>query len=195
MGPFKFYWAAIKLAVKHSFDHAQYVLFGLFLAVGVASYFIPKMAAWETFVSGWQAATFVLGSIVLLRLLLAPYWLYKEKADALAVSTANAQGLAGWQGIDPLRLDQAAWLWCGQCPESSMGGNHKVYLQFEKLKRAVAKRQLIPDWTPIQKAYFQASLGGEFLEAMPNSHINEATPVTRAALHRYSKSVGETPEF
>src|SRR5258706_5835421 len=83
MDAFRFYWKAIKLTVRHSLDHTQYILFVLFLALGAASYIIPKLANWQAFVSGWQAAMFVLGSIVFIRLLLAPYWLYRVKAEEI----------------------------------------------------------------------------------------------------------------
>jgi hypothetical protein len=103
--------------------------------------------------------------------------------------------LVAWKAIDPLRLDQAAWIWCGQCPQSDMNSHGDIYLQFEKLKRAVGGRLLVPDWTPIQNAYFQASLDVELNEATPSSLINEATPVRRAALYQYSQRIGDERDF
>ncbi|MFL6689846.1 MAG: hypothetical protein ACJ8IR_06630 [Alphaproteobacteria bacterium] len=79
----RFYWDVVKLALRHSLDQTQYILIVILLLVGAGGYFVPKLANWETIVTGSQAALTVLGSIVAARLLLAPYWLYKEKVEAL----------------------------------------------------------------------------------------------------------------
>lgn len=77
-------------------DITQYVLFVLFLVVGLVAVAAPPwLSAMIPDVTGWHVAVAVLGSIVLSRLLLAPYWLWQderrraEEAEARVVRTGE----------------------------------------------------------------------------------------------------------
>lgn len=201
MGAIRFYWQAIKLALRHSLDHTQYVLFVVFLGLGTASYFVPKLAKWETFVSGWQAATFTLGAIILIRLLLAPYWLYLEQAEKLkGTDQKSPPDLSQWAAsLDPLNLEQAAFLWCGTSPRGSvLKSESAIHLRYEKLKRAVLQKQLHPDWNDMVRKIFEMNIsitqpGGQLAD--DGKFVGPKTPVRVAELKRYAESIGERPEF
>ena len=81
---FRYYGNVLRVAFTHSLDIAQAVIFLLVIIVGGITYFFPRLsltldaADWATALAGWQVATGVLSMIVLIRLVLAPYWIYKE---------------------------------------------------------------------------------------------------------------------
>jgi hypothetical protein len=74
-------------AYRHSFSLTQNVLFGLFIAVGVASKMVPALKAELTKagidVTGIETALIVLVLIVASRIVLAPYWLYQQQAEVI----------------------------------------------------------------------------------------------------------------
>jgi hypothetical protein len=84
MEAIRFWWEAVKLAFRHSSSMAQEFLFVAILVAGVAGYFVPMLLGIESLMSGWQAAAMVLGTIFMVRLLLAPYWLYQQKPGTAA---------------------------------------------------------------------------------------------------------------
>jgi hypothetical protein len=90
MGPFQYYRRLLGGAWRHSPDITQAILFFAFIIFGFIAWLIPAVAPMMPDVSGWQAATGVLVAIIIARLLLAPYWLYKEQAAELAASKAAA---------------------------------------------------------------------------------------------------------
>jgi len=77
MAILRYYQQVIFTAFRHSLDWAQGAIFLLLIVVGAVSYFrgLPDMTA---AISGWQAAALVFGSIIAVRLLLAPYWMHRE---------------------------------------------------------------------------------------------------------------------
>ena len=59
----------------------------LVILIGAVAYSIPKtqaiLAPWASAINGWQIATGVLGIIVLIRLALAPYWIFKQQSQRI----------------------------------------------------------------------------------------------------------------
>jgi superfamily I DNA/RNA helicase len=74
----------IRTAWRHSFHAAHSAILALIIAAGLVTYFVPQV---EVLVDlhGWQVATFVLSSIVVIRLLLAPYWIWIDDQNRLAL--------------------------------------------------------------------------------------------------------------
>jgi len=78
MGLIRFYSLILREAFRHSLDIAQAIIF-VALAVGgfIAAYIPaskPMIAAID--LGGWKIVAIVFGSIILIRLILAPYWLW-----------------------------------------------------------------------------------------------------------------------
>ena len=73
MGFFRYYCKVLQVAFSHSLGIAESVVFVVTIAGGLAAYFLPQIKMAIHF-SEWQIAAVVLGSIVGIRLLLAPYW-------------------------------------------------------------------------------------------------------------------------
>lgn len=101
MGIGKFYGRVFRTAFTHSLGITQDLLFAAFLLGGIVLYglkragMIADEAPWLSEITGWQIAAVVLGAIFLVRLLVAPYWLYKEAHDRLA----RQEGAAYWEGL------------------------------------------------------------------------------------------------
>jgi hypothetical protein len=87
MGFVRYYGTVLCMAFTHALGIAQSVIFALAISVGGVAYFIPKTQAilspWITALSGWQVATGVLGTIVFVRLALAPYWIFKQQSQQI----------------------------------------------------------------------------------------------------------------
>lgn len=83
LGPFSYIWLVIRTAWRHSFHAAHSVILALIILAGAVTYFVPQV---EVLIDlhGWQVATVVLGSIIAVRLLLAPYWIWKSDQHHLA---------------------------------------------------------------------------------------------------------------
>jgi hypothetical protein len=77
-GPFTYIWLVLRVAWRHSFHSAHTILLGLIIGVGLLTYFVPQINVMFD-LHGWQVALFVLGSIVGVRLVLAPYWLWRDQ--------------------------------------------------------------------------------------------------------------------
>jgi hypothetical protein len=84
MGFVRYYGKVFRAAFTHSLDTAQSVIFALAIVIGAIAYFIPKTQAilmpWASVLNGWQVATGVLGTIVFVRLGLAPYWMFIQQS-------------------------------------------------------------------------------------------------------------------
>jgi hypothetical protein len=93
-----YYWRVLATAFSQSLDTAQAIIFVIIIAAGIITYFFPgvKMTA---DLNGWQVSAVVLGAIVVTRLLLAPYWIWKEDRATIR-SQSYAYGLA-LTGIQP----------------------------------------------------------------------------------------------
>src|SRR4051794_28300531 len=85
---FKFYGLVIREAFRHSLDIAQSILFIVLLAAGAVAYgnpgIKPTIEAYD--LGGWKVAVIVFGAIILMRLVMAPYWLWKA-AQSRSVET------------------------------------------------------------------------------------------------------------
>jgi hypothetical protein len=79
MGVIRFYWLVAREAYRHSLDIAQAVIFVALMLGGVVVAFNPSLKPMieSLDLGGWKIAALVFGSIILIRLLLAPYWLWK----------------------------------------------------------------------------------------------------------------------
>jgi hypothetical protein len=84
MGFVRYYGKVFRAAFTHSLNTAQSVIFALAIVIGAIAYFIPKTQAilmpWASVLNGWQVATGVLGTIVFVRLGLAPYWMFIQQS-------------------------------------------------------------------------------------------------------------------
>ena len=91
-GSFSYLWLVIKTAWRHSFHAAHSVILGLIIAGGLLSYFVPRVHVMVD-LHGWQVATVVLGSIIAVRLILAPYWIWQEQERSIIELRADRQSL------------------------------------------------------------------------------------------------------
>jgi hypothetical protein len=92
------YWAAVvRLAFRHSLDLTQYVIFGLLVVGGILGWLLPfpamifHLLGLDVDVTGWQFGTVALGSIIAIRLALAPYWMYRDKPSRPATDLLERQ--------------------------------------------------------------------------------------------------------
>lgn len=72
----RFYLRIVTVAFSHSLSIAQAFVFSLIILTGMVPQFAPEVSA-----SGWQVAAIALASIVCARLVLAPYWIWREERD------------------------------------------------------------------------------------------------------------------
>jgi hypothetical protein len=77
-GPVTYIWLVLRVAWRHSFHSAHAILLGLIIGIGLLTYFVPQIKV-VVDLHGWQVAALVLGSIVGVRLVLAPYWLWRDQ--------------------------------------------------------------------------------------------------------------------
>lgn len=86
MGFIQFYIKVFEAAFSHSLETTHSVILLLIIALGIWSYFDPGRTLWGIKVSpdhmhAWQAVTAVLGAIIVVRLALAPYWIWTEQQE------------------------------------------------------------------------------------------------------------------
>jgi hypothetical protein len=81
MGLIRFYGSVLREALRHSLDIAQAAIFFIFLLAGLIAARNPasKPIIESLDLSGWKIAAIVFGSIIFIRLVLAPYWLWRER--------------------------------------------------------------------------------------------------------------------
>jgi hypothetical protein len=89
MALWEFYWKVFEVAFSHSIEIAHAILFVLLIVLGLVLYFVPGLKApflgvqvTPNHLHAWQAAGIVLASIIIIRLILAPYWIWKEERQA-----------------------------------------------------------------------------------------------------------------
>jgi hypothetical protein len=121
----RFYGGIIKLAFSHSVSLAQGVVFIAFIVVGIASRFAPNAVM---NVGTWQVAALVFGSIVLIRLLLAPYWMAQERATRTALASA-----------DPVRTVERAYVEMSHTSPGLNPVNKRVEIEVKNTGRTPAK--------------------------------------------------------
>ena len=83
-GPFAYLWLVAKTACRHSFHAAHSAILVLIIFAGIVTSVDPRIQVLVDLQS-WQVAAFVLGGIVIVRLLLAPYWIWKSDQNNLAI--------------------------------------------------------------------------------------------------------------
>ena len=79
---FQYLVKVLRVAFSHSLSRAQDTIFVLLILGGIVTFFVPALHM-SIDVSGWQIAAVVLGGIVALRLLLAPYWIYRADQQTI----------------------------------------------------------------------------------------------------------------
>jgi|SRR6266480_787363 len=81
LGVLRYWWLVLRMALTHSLGSTQDTLFFLAIAVGVFTFAVPNVQVLD--VTGWQVALTVFSGVVILRLLLAPYWIYKADQQTI----------------------------------------------------------------------------------------------------------------
>jgi hypothetical protein len=89
-GVLHYYWKVLWTAVVHSADTAQTIIFFLILVAGLAAYFLPAFKP-PVDLAGWQVAAIILAAVFLVRVLLAPYWIWQEEHAARLEAEALAR--------------------------------------------------------------------------------------------------------
>jgi hypothetical protein len=81
-------WLVIKTALPHSFHVTHAFILALIISAGVVTYFDQRV---EVMVEphGWVVATCVLAGVIGVRLLLAPYWIWRDDQKRLAMLTSQ----------------------------------------------------------------------------------------------------------
>jgi hypothetical protein len=97
----KFYLRWMSVAFKHPWGIADFISSVLGLVVPIAVRLVP---AWHTAVTDlqWQIPLAVLGTLGAARLLLAPYWIYREQVTEIERLLAHEESLSkrkqiGWK--------------------------------------------------------------------------------------------------
>ena len=85
---FRFYARLLAVAFKHSYGVADAIVFFTAIAVGVAGRYFPIQMSAVSNLLGWQIPFMALGLVFAVRLVLAPYWLYRER-DRQAAEFGN----------------------------------------------------------------------------------------------------------
>src|SRR5579862_9056747 len=82
MGLIRFYGLVLREAFRHSLDIAQAVIFVILVLAGFIAARNPasKPMIDTLDLTGWKIAAIVFGGIIIIRLALAPYWLWRERA-------------------------------------------------------------------------------------------------------------------
>src|SRR5215472_1940805 len=82
-GPLTYLSLIIRTAFRHSLDVTQSVIFILILLAWLVTYFFPRVVVTVDLNSG-QVAAALIGVIVFVRLLFAPYWIWRDDQGRLA---------------------------------------------------------------------------------------------------------------
>lgn len=153
MGDFLRYWRAVFImAFRHSLDLAQLILFVSFLFVGFAALFVPddfakKVPGIVEGLESWRVVAVVLFAVVAARLVLAPYWIWKEQKETIKRLSAGAAGgvpLADWvRSREAFTLAESACLLSGQqLSRGEVVGVASGILA--DLKRGIVERRITP---------------------------------------------------
>ena len=91
----RYWWLVLRTALSHSLTVAQDIIFILLIVTGLAAWKIPVvktvLAKADIDIGGWQIATIVLGTIVGIRLVMSPYWIYQEQAVTITSLSKRLQ--------------------------------------------------------------------------------------------------------
>ncbi len=77
-GPVRYILLVLRRACQHSFDAASSIILALIILSGVLTYCVPQIQVMVD-LGGWRVAAWTVGAVVAVRLLSAPYWLWKEQ--------------------------------------------------------------------------------------------------------------------
>lgn len=205
MGVARYLWLIATTAFRHSVGISEKLLFGAVALAGsatvVAKNFAPDLVRMIPDVSTAEVTALVLAAIVLARSVASPYWVFQEQQRKIAAlevaSPAAALDLRSWAELDPIKLGQAAFLWCDLAPAGSVHeGPPQVTLAFSKLRLAVEQERLTPDWSNSQITMFHFQRRATL--ARPSSsdiQIDEDTPVRIAELKKHAMATGANPSF
>lgn len=114
----KFYWRWLKTAVRHSLGPIDLWTGIIASILAVAAHFLPGGEA-VVFALAWQVPLWAFGLVIVVRLLLAPYWMWlDDETDRPSVASGGL--LPDWTikdlfyALDPKVLEEANWLAVGQ---------------------------------------------------------------------------------
>lgn len=84
----RFYGIVFREGVRHSLDIAQAVIFVLLICAGLFIKLYPsaKTITESANLTGWEVAAYVLCAIVIIRMVFAPYWLFKDHSLELGIA-------------------------------------------------------------------------------------------------------------
>jgi hypothetical protein len=88
LDPFIYCRRLLHTAWRHSFHAAHSIILALLILAGLLTYFFPQVEIMID-LNGWQVAAAVLGSIIVVRLALAPYWMWKSDQKEIATLKAD----------------------------------------------------------------------------------------------------------
>jgi hypothetical protein len=77
-GLLTYLWLVLRRAWRQSLDTAQSILFALIIIAGLLTYVVPQIKVMVD-LGGWQVAALTVGAVLVIRLFLAPYWIWKDQ--------------------------------------------------------------------------------------------------------------------
>ena len=180
-----FYWRWLKTSFRHSLGPID-LWTGLAASIlGVAAHFLPDGEAAITALA-WQVPLWALGLVMLVRLILAPYWMWKEDQASRAIDSP-AWVFPDWlirdlfYALEPNVLDEPNWLAVGQVVRDNLAlGRLKCWgrpINDDWIAKMVSPRQPAPIEVPHtywQHADFSYQFFSEdFGEWAPHTHPDD----------------------
>jgi hypothetical protein len=92
MGILRYYLRVVQVAFTHTLHSAHTIILLLILAAGVATYFLPRIEIMVD-LHGVQIFAVVAALIFAVRLLLAPYWIWRESQAEIRRLTDQLEAL------------------------------------------------------------------------------------------------------
>jgi hypothetical protein len=83
MGVCRYYYRLLSVAFSHSISRAHAIVFLLIIFLGFSGWLLPPIIHIGMEPEGWVVATVVLGAVVGLRLVMAPYWIHLEQEQRI----------------------------------------------------------------------------------------------------------------
>ena len=77
IGPLTYLGLVLRCVWPHSFHTAHSILLGLVIIGGFLSLIFPQIKIAD--LEGWKVAALIVGAVLAVRLLLAPYWIWKDQ--------------------------------------------------------------------------------------------------------------------
>ena len=78
ISPRRYLGLVLRRTWRQSLDTAQSIIFALIIIAGLLTYFVPQIKVMVD-LGGWQVAALIAGAVLVVRLLLAPYWLWRDQ--------------------------------------------------------------------------------------------------------------------